>query len=96
MLALPARGSSVDRDIEDRVTITQGVYGQTTTWNDVSPGSFDYLSANLQVFAAPRVEGASPGAETTSDHAFTVSEGARLRRDYEAVERGWREGQNPD
>lgn len=59
-------GGSVDRNIEGRVTLSQGVYGQTIDYNDVAPGSFEYMSEKLRVFAAPRGDSAAI-AETTSD-----------------------------
>jgi hypothetical protein len=60
-------GCGLDGDIEDRVTIEQGVYGQLTTYNDTAPIlATTYLSWPVRVYSAPRGT-SEPLATTESD-----------------------------
>lgn len=46
-------GCGVDPAIEDLVTIQQGVYGQTTYYNDTVPTSHTYERYTVRIYAAP-------------------------------------------
>ena len=51
LLALGCGGApSIDRQVETRLTITSGVYGQTTSVDDVGPSSPEYFPMTLSVF----------------------------------------------
>ncbi len=63
---LAACGASIDRDVSDRVTISQGVFGQTTRHDDVGSNPVEYHQMDLVVFAAPRAQGVEPVARVTS------------------------------
>ena len=56
---------TVDRNVEGRLTITQGVYGQTTSQDDVGDNPVQYYSMNLAIF--PKGETTNPINTVTSD-----------------------------
>ena len=69
-VAVAGCGGSFDRNIESRVTISQGVYGQTVSYDDAAPVSHDYLTGNLKVFTAPRNDSPAVAETTSDDHGF--------------------------
>jgi hypothetical protein len=63
---------TLDRHVEDLVTIDQGVYGQITSVSDVGPSAADYLPGfTVEVYVVP------VGTERGTPVASTASEASR-------------------
>lgn len=69
-IVFAAACGDVDEDVEDRLTITQGVYGQTTLRDDVGDNPREAIEMTLTVSAGTLDANTKLGDVTSGDQGF--------------------------